>query len=269
MKVSLRANGLFLAAGVFGALALASLLVAVLNYFELRNNFEDIQRSRDFDAERSRLFSLMQDVETGQRGFLLTLDPAYLEPYDEARAEIDGMLGTLRWRMPSPEKERLLVELKQATQDKLAELQRTIDLAKSSGIHDARDLVDSGEGKRLMDAIRGVYDRMAILHNQALVDLYRLNEFHAIMTLAAMGTAVFFISLSGGFILMNFRRDARERQRILLQAQRNARELGHLNQALAAANEELQHFVYVASHDLQEPLRSIAGYVQLLSRRCG
>ncbi len=51
------------------------------------------------------------------------------------------------------------------------------------------------------------------------------------------------------------------------QRERAAQEIHNKNAALAAANAELQQFAYVASHDLQEPLRMISSYLQLIERR--
>lgn len=55
--------------------------------------------------------------------------------------------------------------------------------------------------------------------------------------------------------------------RDVTETRRLDRELKHFNQELKRSNEELEQFAYVASHDLQEPLRMVTGYTQLLKRR--
>jgi len=55
--------------------------------------------------------------------------------------------------------------------------------------------------------------------------------------------------------------------RDVTETRRLGRELKHFNQELKRSNEELEQFAYVASHDLQEPLRMVTGYTQLLKRR--
>jgi len=62
--------------------------------------------------------------------------------------------------------------------------------------------------------------------------------------------------------LVGISRDITARHEVELQLARNTEDLKR-------SNEELQHFAYIASHDLQEPLRMISSYLQLLERRCG
>jgi light-regulated signal transduction histidine kinase (bacteriophytochrome) len=62
-------------------------------------------------------------------------------------------------------------------------------------------------------------------------------------------------------------RDAREA--LATKVEDRTRELAATNRQLESKNRELEEFVYIASHDLQEPLRTVAGYLQMIQRRYG
>lgn len=64
-----------------------------------------------------------------------------------------------------------------------------------------------------------------------------------------------------------FFRDVHERKRLEAEREQTARTLRGLTTELSRSNSDLQQFAYVVSHDLQEPLRGIAGCIQLLQRR--
>ena len=116
---------------------------------------------RVLDETRARVV----DAETGQRGFLLTGDAAYLEPYHEAIKNLDRVTDELKkLTSENPEQQKRIDALKSLIAGKLAELQRTIDL-RQHGLAGATQVVLGGQGKQLMDRIRAVLTEMADQEN--------------------------------------------------------------------------------------------------------
>ena len=98
-----------------------------------------------------------------------------------------------------------------------------------------------------------------------LVQMDRANAYAPINKLVWMVGLIGLLVVAPltGFGMYSSRKLARERQDLLKARQ----ELEHSIAELARSNSDLQQFAYVASHDLQEPLRMVASYTQLLAKR--
>ena len=98
------------------------------------------------------------DAETGQRGYLLTLDPAYLEPYNRAAAQLPENLAAVKLRLmqnTDPAIDQNLGPMTALIQTKLDELGRTIRAAQAGDAATAMDIVRSGQGQQVTNLIRG------------------------------------------------------------------------------------------------------------------
>ena len=112
---------------------------------------------RTLDETLARLV----DAETGQRGYLLTGDEAYLEPYREAIKTLDQVTGQLKaLTSGQPDQRKRIQTLEPLIEKKLTELQMTIDLRRKEGFEAANKLVLEAHGKEWMDQIRVVLAEM-------------------------------------------------------------------------------------------------------------
>jgi PAS domain S-box-containing protein len=111
--------------------------------------------SREIEDDVDTVLSGLVDAETGQRGFLLTGQDRYLEPYDRAIQAIPGHLAALRGRLAvRPAESANAAALESLVNQKLGELRQTVDLRRTSGANAAIALASTDEGKRIMDQIR-------------------------------------------------------------------------------------------------------------------
>src|ERR1700674_2387665 len=96
----------------------------------------------------------LDDAETGQRGYLLTGQDGYLEPYNRAIANLGPVIRHLtRLTSDNANQQKRIQTLEPLVEKKLAELQNTIDIHNKVGPSAAHDAVIKGSGKRLMDQV--------------------------------------------------------------------------------------------------------------------
>jgi len=121
----------------------------------------EVIRSYEARADLQRILSLHQDLETGQRGYLITGDAHFLEPYANAVVRIDPGFAALARHMPIDARYRAeLAELQQVSLGKRRFVERSIALARVGDQELAQRLIAAGEGKRLMDRLRVLLARI-------------------------------------------------------------------------------------------------------------
>jgi CHASE3 domain sensor protein len=112
--------------------------------------------SSSLQAEVSGVLKDLTDMETGQRGYLLTGNPSYLQPYTDAKGRIESDFAKLRTGLANRvERERTLEsQVESLSTSKQAEMERSINLRQNGYRRRAFKLVDSNEGMEYMDKAR-------------------------------------------------------------------------------------------------------------------
>ncbi|NVJ22474.1 methyl-accepting chemotaxis protein [Myxococcus sp. AM011] len=105
--------------------------------------------------------ALLIDAETGQRGFLLTGEDPYLEPYQSALASLQQDINMLRDAMaPFPEQRNRMVRLEPLVTGRLALLEEGIRQRREKGLEGSLVIVRNNRGRQLMDQIRDLINEM-------------------------------------------------------------------------------------------------------------
>lgn len=136
----------------------------------------DAERSEAMrtQADLQRLKTLLLDIETGQRGFIITGQQPYLRPYEEALLLLGQLDAGLRERLAAAGAPALsLQRLDQLIQQRLEQARVTIARRMSSGDAVMRDLGAYAEGKRVMDDLRFEIDQLSQGQQQRVAEADR------------------------------------------------------------------------------------------------
>ncbi len=151
---------------IAGLIIAVSLVLATLLLSTTANRSIVDAHERSTHAQASLLAiqqvrATITEAETGQRGYLLTRDEAYLEPYHEAAARYENELAALAQQLTGHDEiQNTRLELDALLHEKFNEIARTISLRQRYGIGPALNVVESDTGARTMAGIRARLDQL-------------------------------------------------------------------------------------------------------------
>ena len=151
LKASYKVFAVFAGALLLTALAVLPSFMAfrrVTSAAELRKHSYQVLSLADV------FLSALRDAETGQRGYAITGDERFLEPYLAVRAGVPGQLRELRQLTSIASAQELLDAVAPLADAKLAEMALVIELRRNHDVIGVQARVSSGRGKWLMDSIR-------------------------------------------------------------------------------------------------------------------
>src|SRR5215813_10656369 len=142
-------------AGLVLAILLINALVSYSATRRLIDNERLVGRSHEVLSELEDVMSTMDDAETGERGYLLTGEKSYLEPYQSAVVAVHARVQKLvQLTADNPNQQAHIPALEREITDRLDNLNSQIDSRKSGYTDGARQIVMSDVGKRQMDGVR-------------------------------------------------------------------------------------------------------------------
>jgi signal transduction histidine kinase len=189
---------MLVASGLLALIVAATFAVLLSSVADLRRAEERARKSQAVLVTANRLERMVVDLETGQRGFLITGQGRFLEPWRAAQAAFPGTAGTLSQLLAdNPEQQRRAQAIARDSTSYLRDYSiPLIDTARRD-LAAARTVAATDEGKRRMDAIRAEFDRFIAAEDALGVVRQQHSE-----AVAGRATAAAAAGLAGSVLLV-------------------------------------------------------------------
>ncbi|HXA01793.1 MAG TPA: CHASE3 domain-containing protein [Cytophagaceae bacterium] len=243
------------------AIAILVILIVGLVAHQTINNFRATNereiRVRKTLEQLEDVFSTVKDVETGQRGFIITGKESYVEPYNNAKATIQTELKELRELINDDVQHKNLDSLEKLISTKLILSNRLIEVRKSDGFGAALKIVLTDESKILMDSIRTLTSKMINHEDKLFQEKYdaEVSTGKNAVNIIILGNAIALVFLLTALIILNIDIKLRIKTEEQLKIAKEEAE---------EANKTEEQFLANMSHEIRTPMNAVVGMTNLI-----
>ena len=242
---------------VWLTLSVASVVLAAVTWMQLSEKLGEARSAVAIHSSAERVLRLMVDCETGARGFLLTGQDPFLQPFLAGETNLTSELQLLveLTRNESVLLKRV-VDLRAEIEVALNRLHMLVEVRKDRGLPAAAAIVSDGKGKAMMERIRTIAAEISGMRSDVISEgggLARAQLMRASLTSLIAGI----LGIGAGcfaFWLSRLSLQHKERERELVEAR------------LRAERNSQEKTVFLAnmSHEIRTPLNAVLGFAELL-----
>jgi signal transduction histidine kinase len=265
-------QGLLLAAGLVVLTAISAGSVHLVN--KAREDARSVVHTVEVENQVALAQLQLRRAESAQRGYLSTLRQDFQADFEDAASQLTAALTRLSQLISdNPVQRRLINEMVPLSNQRIEEFRNTIDLARAERLDDAAKIVREGIGRSAMKHIDGLASQMRAEEDRLFVE--RTTNADRSQTLAASITGIGsgLVVVLAGIAIFLVRRSSRARDSAEEQLRDNNLNLeaaiDERTSDLREANDEIQRFAYIVSHDLRSPLVNIMGFTSELEELRG
>jgi signal transduction histidine kinase len=255
--------------GAAFALLVLTVLVSMALLDHTQRERDRLVQTIDTQNQLDELLASMRRMESGQRGYLLAGDPEFLQIYNDTRTHVLDRVAAIEQAVEGDASQQDSVRrVKPLILGKLDEMSESLRLYDAGQRDEAVALVRSGLGLRYMDSIREIVFQIGketSEQRRLQHDMARRQEQWLLGVNIVSVTLILILAVVSLLVIRRANVAMRRAQQVLKESNAELEaNVAARTAELTAANEEIQKFAYIVSHDLRSPLVNIMGFTSEL-----